>query len=77
MVPGTKSNHWHVGVHIVTIGLSTDIRYEKDCDQPIKEQAGRVSSEHIFRQSLKACISQVRSIQVSIGVVSQMGCDRL
>ena len=37
MVPGTKSNHWHISARVVTIGLSTDIGYEEYCDQPIKE----------------------------------------
>ena len=47
----------------------TDIGYKKDGDQPIKEYTGRIPSEHVSRQTLKACISQVGTIQVSISVV--------
>ena len=39
MVLGTKSSLWHVSVYVVTMtdGLGTDIRYEKDGDQPVKK----------------------------------------
>lgn len=65
MVPGIESNHWHVSARGVIIGLGTDIGYEKDGNQPIEKYTSGVTPEHVFRQSLQACVAQVGSIEVS------------
>lgn len=60
--PDTKSDQRYVSKQAIQGPwhcAGTDIWYEENCNQPVKEDTCRVPSEHVLWQSLKACIPQV------------------